>query len=352
MDMFKNVDPRVMKILKITAIVSAVILVLAFVSGVPDGRRSASFAPFGRIGGMMNVAPSMPGGNVAYDFSTSQIESSAKGFAGGISLSTRNAMMIPPIGGGYTPGTDAEAFEVTDYNATIETRNKEKTCGAISALKSKTYVIFENSNEYDRGCSHTFKVAHENVSEILSVIKDLDPRELSENIQTIKNQVNDFTSQEEILTKKLASIDQTLKSAMSAYDEVTALATQSQDAESLAKIIDSKIQLIERLTQERININTQLDYLSRAKGEQLDRLEYTYFHVNVYENKFVDAKSLEDSWKAALRSFIENINRILQELTVGIVALLLVAVQYLIYAFILVVVVKFAWRGIRKIWLK
>jgi hypothetical protein len=266
-------------------------------------------------------------------------------------LSIRNISPIfPPIGG--TVGNNAEDFEVTDYSAFIETRDRESTCSAINDLKKLKYVIFENASESDKNCYYSFKVEHAHANEILASIKDLDPKELSENTYTIKRQLDDFTNEVEILEKKRDSIDQTLKSALNAYDEITALAVKTENADSLARIINSKIQIIERLTQERININTQLDYLSRAKAEQIDRLEYTYFNVNVYENRFVDIEGIGDSWKTAIKDFVNSINQSLQNATINLIALVFITLPYLIYLFVLLIGAKYGWRLAKSVWKK
>lgn len=347
MEFFRSLDPRKQKLLKVGALIVVGILVLSvFTNMGPSYRGYGNFGTF-TVGSMGAPSPS----GIAYDYAVSESAAPMAYGKGGVSLSARNVMSIMPSYGGTT-GDDAEAFEITDYNATIETTNLEETCGTITDLKAKTYVIFENSSSYDRGCNHVFKVKHANVSEVLAIIKSLDPREISENIQTIKEQISDYTSQAEILQKKLAAIDQTLKSALEAYDEITVIATRSQDAGSLAKIIDSKIGIIERLTQERININTQLDYIAKAKGDQLDRLDYTYFRINVYENKYVDGKNIADSWKNALRQFVSNINQTLQQITIGLIAFVLVAIQYIVYILILLVIAKYGWRFVRGFWNK
>jgi hypothetical protein len=339
MDFFKKADITPTKALKVAGIVVLAIIALSIVLGLVG----ASLRPFSRGGSEGSVASD---GNVMF-----YSKESAPSRSLVMGLSTRNALpIVPPYGG--TIGDTAEAFEVTNYSASIETRNVEATCGSVLDLKAKAYVIFENSSAYDQGCSYTFKVKKGNVAEILAFIDSLDPKQLSENTQTIKNQVDDFTSQADILKKKLASIDETLKSALSAYNEITALATKSQNADALAKIIDSKIGIIERMTQARIEVSTQLDYLSRAKADQLDRLEYTYFNVNVYENKFIDGDNIKDSWKQAVRQFFTDVNRIIQEVTLGLVTLLLVAVQFILYIFIIVFIAKYVWKAVKKVWKK
>jgi hypothetical protein len=201
-------------------------------------------------------------------------------------------------------------------------------------------------------CNYTFKVKHESVEEVLAWLKELNPREFSENTYTIKGQIDDFTNEAEVLNTKRASIDATLKSALNAYDEITRLATNTENADALAKIIDSKVQIIERLTQEKINIDTQLDRLSRAKAQQLDKLDYTYFYVNVYENKYLDLKQIGDSWKQAFREFVKDINGMAMELTLGLVLFLIFVMQWLVYGFIALVLAKYGWRFVKDFWNK
>jgi len=275
------------------------------------------------------------------------------GEGGGATLSMRNIGIPspqPPREG--TVGDDAEDFEVTDYSVSIETRDRERTCSEVADLKAHDYVVFESANEYERGCNYTFKVEHERVEEVLAVLEALDPKDLSENTYTIKRQLDDFTSETEILQKKLISIDETLENALDAYDEITRLATNTQDATALAKIFDSKINIIERLTQERITVAAQLERLERGRAEQLDRLEYTYFYVDIYENKFIDGERLADDWKHALRGTVNEINYIFQEVTLGLLALIFLIGQWLLYAFILLVVVKYSWSTAKYIWKK
>ena len=344
MEFLKNFNFQPLNIFKIAVLslfgISALVFVFSLVS---SSLRPLLNSRGGEMG--YSVAP-------AYDMAESFAGDASMQYKGGTSanLSVRNIMPIPPMPG--TVGNNAEDFEITDYNALIETRDIKNTCASITGLKSLKHVIFESSQESDKSCNYTFKVEHARAAEILAVIKDLNPKDLSENTQTIKRQIDDFTNQTEILEKKRASIDETLQTALKAYDQITALAIKTQDVASLAKIIDSKVQIIERLTQERININQQLDYLSRAKAEQLDRLEYTYFNINVYENKYIDGKSIKDSWHAAVKNFFYTVNLAIQNASINLIALLFVLIPYVIYGFILLVAAKYGWKLVKRIWNK
>ena len=284
-----------------------------------------------------------------------EMDTASFGASGGmVGLSVRNAAsaIMPYPEMGYTAGDDAEEFEVTEYNSYIETRSLDQACEAVANLKTREEVIFESANKYDTGCNFRFKVQKDNVEEILGIINGLNPKEVSENVYTIKNVVQDYTSELQILEKKQESIDATLDNAIKSYDNITTLATRIQDVESLAKIIESKLMIIERLTQEKINVSAQMERLARSKAEQLDRLEYTYFNVSVVENKFVDGERISDSWKAAVKKLVTDLNKVIQDITINLFGLLFLILQYVIYLLIILLVVKYGWKAAKYIWKK
>jgi len=347
---FSKLNFKTSSILKTAGIGIVAIIFLIFAANLLSTSFESLLGTGGvRLGGMSGGSTS-----VAYDAVAPMPQQYAKGegYAGEADLSIRNIVSRPPMMPESPSGNEAEKFEVTDYQATVETRSLSETCAKLITLKAKDYVIFENANESERTCYYRFKVERAHVPEVLNVIKALDPKDLIENTQTIKKTLDDYTSEVEILEKKKQSIESTLESAIKAYDEITALATKAQDAASLAKIIDSKIQIIERLTQERINVGEQLDRLQRSKADQLDRVDYTYFSVNVYENKYLDGENLKDSWKAALKGFVQDMNKIAQDITINLIVLAFFVLQCLVYFFILLFIVKYAWKFAVRIWKK
>lgn len=267
------------------------------------------------------------------------------------SLSMRNTM-APDFKEDFSTGSDAEDFEIREYSASIRTRKLDSTCSKIENLKAKDYVIFENSNKNDNYCNYRFKVSKENVDEILAIIKELKPEDLNINTETIKRQIDDYTSEEDILKKRLAQIEETLTDAQKAYDEVSRLATNSRDVESMAKIINDKITLIEKLTSERLNTKNSLDRLSRAKAEQLDRLDYTFFSVSVSEYLIIDSKALKDSWVREMQDFVREFNNLLQGVSIKLLLFATMLIQIAIYLTIALFVAKYGWRFVKYVWKK
>lgn len=256
---------------------------------------------------------------------------------------------MPPYGG-TTVGSNAEEYEVTEYSASIEARNKSEICGKIVELKGRSEVIFENASEYRTGCSYIFKVEQAKKDEILNVIKGLGPKELTDSTYTIKQQLTDIESEQNILAKKLQSLDETLTSALASYNELTQIAQSAGEPQALARVIESKLDMIERLTNQKLETSAELDRLTRAKAENEDRLKYARFSVSVYESKYVDGQLLKDSWKMALQKFVMCVNKALQAATIGFIGFLVMLLPYALYFVVILLVVKYGWRFTRDIW--
>lgn len=272
-------------------------------------------------------------------------------FDGDFSIANSRMGIMPPIPSpGYSTGADAEDFEVTTYSGTIETRRLDKTCDTIANLKAMEHVIFEDSNKNDDSCYYRFKVEKDKAEAIVKIIEDLDPEVLNVNVQSIKGRVEGVEDELEILKKKLASVEETLEDAQDAYDEISALATRQQDAETLAKIIDSKLNLIERLSNQRLQIKEQIDRYNEIKSDQLDRLNFTFFDINVFEDLIFDWEEVKDSWKWETKELVRNINDVIQSISLRLVTNLLRLGLGIAYLFIAVFLLKFVWIGVRRVW--
>jgi prefoldin subunit 5 len=266
------------------------------------------------------------------------------------SFAVRSKIMPPTPGPEFSTGTDAEAYEVKTFSATIKSRKLEDTCAKVMALKVKDYVIFENSNQNDENCYFSFKVKKENEKEVLTLIEQLKPEDLNENVQTIKGTIEYYDKQLEILEKKLASVEETLENAQVTYDEISKLASEKGDVETLATVINNKLNLIERLTNERMSIKQQIDRYNQNKADQMERLEFSFFNINIFKDKIFDWKQIKDSWKFEFKALVNNVNEVLQGVTTDLVTYLIRFAQIALYFFITVFFLKFVWLLTKRIW--
>ena len=247
-------------------------------------------------------------------------------------------------------GNDAEDFEVKDYTVGIETRDKDEMCGVVYGLKQRPEVVFEQSQVYDTGCSYVFKVVNKDAAAILTLVESLDPKTLNEQSYTIKSEITYYADEVVILENKLASLDKTLAEAIASYESLSQLATEVGDVESLVKVIDSKLMMIERLTNARIEASNRLDVMNKAKAESLDKTTYTYFRVTVYESVFVDTEAVFASWKSATQQFVRDTNVLLQDITIGFISFLLLVVKFSLYFVVLILVARYGWRFGKTLW--
>ncbi|HCC04807.1 TPA: hypothetical protein DEP58_00695 [Patescibacteria group bacterium] len=251
-------------------------------------------------------------------------------------------------------GADAESYESLSYYGSFKEGNLDGVCDSIESWKPLAYVVFEKAVRNDLYCNYQFKVERAHVASMVTEIENLNPEEFSAATETIKKQVVEYEGQLDILLRKQELLEIALTDAVAAYDDLRTLATAVEDVESLTKIIDSKLNTIERLTRERVNLSQQIDAIARQRAELADMIDYVYFSLRVEKYQMVDIASLKDSWVHNIRSSIANLNTTLQDLTLGVLVLLLGLVQLIIYAGIILVVVlvvaKFAWHHVRRFW--
>jgi len=257
---------------------------------------------------------------------------------------------IMPPGNDFSGGVDAEDYEVKNYSGTVRTANLDETCALFEDLKSREEVIFERANRGKNNCDFGFKVFKGEEDAIVEMIQDLDPEHFNANIQSIKRSIEGYDSELDILKKKLFSIEETLESAQNAYDELTELATKKEDVETLATIISSKLELIEKLSRERLNVKERIDRFNANKQRQLDQLDFVFFNINIYEDLILDLEQIKESWHQEIKTLVRNMNDSLQDLSVGLVGFLVRFLQVLIYLGLSVFLLRGAWTGAKVIW--
>jgi len=275
------------------------------------------------------------------------------GYGGRADMAMESSMArggIVPPNGGFSGGVDAEDYEVKNYSGTVRTADLDTTCSVFENLKARKDVIFERANRGKNNCDFGFKVFKGEEDEIVELIQGMDPEHFNANIQSIKRSIEGYESELDILKKKLASIEDTLESAQSAYDQLTELATEKEDVETLAKIIDSKLNLIEKLSRERLSVKERIDRFNVNKQRQLDQLDFVFFNVNVYEDLILDLEQIKESWHQEIKTLVRNVNNSLQDLSVGLISYLLRFLQVLIYLALSMFLLKGAWLGAKVIW--
>jgi len=245
---------------------------------------------------------------------------------------------------------NAEKFERTSYDATIESRHFDEDCETIHALKVKDEIIFVSSSQGKTSCQFSFKVEKGKESTVLSTLKSLSPKNLNESIYTIEQQITDITRQKEILESQLQSIDVTLKDAIASYEQVTKLSVQSLNAEALAAAINNKIDLIDRLSARKLSIQNQIQSLTHGNDDNLQSIQYVQFNVYITKDMYVDIDAIKASWKYEVKNLLNTINGTIEDITLGFIAVLLLFGKYILYLFTAVFLLKIVKKGLVWLW--
>lgn len=251
-----------------------------------------------------------------------------------------------------TPTADAELYEVTSYQATIESRTMEDDCKAIQALKSDDAIIFLSSSVGKTSCSFNFKAKKSASQKALDAINILNPKQLTENVHTIEDTLITYDRRKEILENKLKTIDSILTDAVASYQEVSRLAVQTGSVTNLRQAINDKVDIVERLTQKKLAIEQELASISNSSSSDLDQTNYAQFSVYIVKDTFIDKDSLVSSWKNEIKRLVREINNSLQSITIGFLSILLTVATYILYLLVGILILKYLKKIILSIWNK
>jgi hypothetical protein len=248
--------------------------------------------------------------------------------------------MPPAPSSAYTSGDDAESYESLSYNVSFKRADIENTCDTIESWKPLTYVVFESTSRNDASCDYRFKVKRDYAEIMISEIEKLKPENFTANTETVKKQLVEYSDRLSILLRKQEILENALESSSQAYSDLKILATEVQD--------------IGRLTEERILLSQEIERLSKNKTELEDTIEYVSFSLQVEKYDVLNLDTIKDAWVYRIRSFLYEGNMMLQNLTLGILSLILQLLMFVVYAgivlFVVLFVGKHAWRGGREYW--
>ena len=246
----------------------------------------------------------------------------------------------------------AEDFELTSYQAQVESRDVESDCQTIQNLKSDEAIIFTSANTSKDSCSFSFKTEKTKEQSAVSVIKALNPKSFTQNVATIEDRLISYDRRKEILEHELTVIQKILDDAITSYEALSKLAITTGSVTNLRQAIYDKVEIIERLTQKKLTIEQDLRQLGDSTSSSKEEIQYVQFSVSVYKNTFVDKEALASSWKYEIKQFINEMNKSLQTITIGLITFIFTLGTYILYLLIIVVVIKYLKRVLVYIWKK
>lgn len=233
--------------------------------------------------------------------------------------------------------SDAGDYEARWYEATVRTRAKDETCDTVENWRVFPHVTFEHMTRSESACLYRFKVERDRAQEVLEAILALDPVNMTERADLMRERVIQHEGERDILMKRDEHLERMLAEVTRLYDQLMTTSADAGDTSMLTKAIDDRLRYMRSLTDERIRLARELDALDRRASELMDRIENVSFVVRIEERRFVNGTQIKDSWMYRVKQFISDANRIAQDLTLGLVMTLLVFLKYAVQVVIIVV---------------
>lgn len=342
-------------IAKVVGIVLAAIVALAVVVAVLGTVFRMAF--YGGAPTMDMIAPAM--GRAAYSgYAPAEIDMAMDSYGGDYAeqaVSSGGSMMAVPAMMPAVNGTrNAEKYERTGYSASYETRRFDQTCDAIEGLKPLEYVLFDSASRGERSCWYQFRVESGKSEEVLAKLKELKPTDLSVDVQSVAQSIENSADRIEALKRQRAAIVATLTQAEAAYDDAIR-AVRGSGVGNLGSLVTDKLNTIERLTNSRLALDERISALEEGKKDTVDDTSYTHFSVSVSRVVVVDWKTIGDSWRYAFSRAISEASSALMDILFGIPVIALQVLWLFVVALagvaLLALFARLARSIIRRIWI-
>ncbi|MCA9359929.1 hypothetical protein KC850_02730 [Candidatus Kaiserbacteria bacterium] len=255
-----------------------------------------------------------------------------------------------PNTGNYT--ADLENFETTTYNITGKTRQFDEVCAVIKNLKNDDEIHFKNLNESTNSCSSVFFVEENKSEEILSLINSYKGVEYLRRTSSVTRYKQQLQSQTDILQQQLGNVQKSLYTAETQLNNLTNFYLTSEDVGTLSKRVNESLQLIDQLTQRKININRQLDSLFQQSADLEARMGVVEFSVNINRSNPIYPNKNSNKWERAWGELNETFTDTLIGLTAFFGIFLLWVFRLTIYGIVLLIVMRAIWKLIKFLWTK
>ena len=253
-----------------------------------------------------------------------------------------------PTPDGYTSGL--EQFETTSYKVSARSRELDALCDVLTTLKGDNAIHFKSLNSSVNNCNARFFVEENRVAGVLAQFAAFDSVELNRNTESVTRHKEQIESQSSIVRQQLASVERTLTEAEIAYDEIVTFAREQRDAATLSEAIREKLQQVDYLTQRKISLTSQLENYAQQAADLNERLDVVEFYATFNRSNPIQIGKTERMWESAWEDLSEQFTKTAIGMTAFFGIFLLYVVQYGLYLLVLIVVARFGWKFVLKMW--
>lgn len=268
-----------------------------------------------------------------------------------VAPNTKTASFVPePTAGEYTGAL--EAYETTSYRIAAVTKDFDELCASLTTLKASADIHFEDLTTTTNHCHATFYAEAPDVPGVLETLQQFRGVEVTRNTKSITRHRQQLQSQTDILQQQLMSVERSLATAESQYDDIATFARENNDAATLSQAITEKLRIIDQLTQRKINLTNSLDRLYQQSADLEKRLDVTQFTVQATRLNPIHPNETARQWEQAWEELQDTFTSTLIGLTAVFGVFLLWTVRIALYLLVALVFVRGLWKFAQLLWRK
>ncbi len=244
---------------------------------------------------------------------------------------------------------DSSLFEIKNYEIKYKTNETLYLQNKIKELKKKNFVIFDRYDESKQNSQYVIKVKRENFEEVLEFLKELSPVKIHLFVENIKKSIDSTIDREKLLSDKLRKIEVILNDAIESYSSLLKLAKEQNNIESLTKLIDLKINTLNKLSNEKNAILEQINYIKKNRKELFDKVNFVIFRISIEEFLYLDIIELKNSWQYEVKNLVSTLNNLAQNLSVKFLIFVVNVIKFMVYFIFVLLLLKILFWTIKKI---
>lgn len=261
--------------------------------------------------------------------------------------------MVMPAPNPSTPYVpNLESYETTDYRASALTTAFDPACSLLRALKEDEGIHYRSLSEDTNYCSAVFFADEGRADEVRDRISSIDNVVIERSTVSVTRAREDILDQVDVLRAQLAHTEATLTTVTEQYGDIVALAYQVGEPSALNRAIQSQYEILDSLNQRRLYEANQLQALLQQSADLEERIGKVMFSVSVRRANPVSPDKYDRVWAEAWQELRDAFVETLVALTAGLGMFVLWLFQLIAYVAILVIIGRFLYASLRRLWPK
>lgn len=245
---------------------------------------------------------------------------------------------------------DLELYETTDYTIGGRIKRFDEACDTLAELKASDRYHFKYLNDSLNNCSATFFTELDEAGAAVAAFEAFNGVTVTRSTMSVTRHRQQIESRTTTVTAQLNSVERTLQEAETGLNEIVTFARENKNAKALSEAVRAKLELIDTLTQRKIQLTAQLDTLYQQAADLNERMDVAQFSVSLTRAYPLYPDKKARLWENAWRELDDTFTYTLIGLSANFGIFLLWTLRLAIYGLVLIVVLRALWKFVRLVW--